>query len=91
MPTSRIGLTKEEVRRIVLAKLRVVYRDWRMVENPFWRRAPKPGKRRGDGPSFETALLAALLGGVSEAIERNNHALYTALGRKNQQMRRRAK
>jgi hypothetical protein len=79
MAKSRVGLSKEEVRRIVLSKLRVVYRDWRMAKSPFWL---KPGRRRGDARSFETALLAALLGGVSEAIERNNHVLYTALGRR---------
>lgn len=89
MAKSRIGLSKEEVRRIVLSNLRIVYRDWRMTKPPFWRRSPKPGNRRGDARSFETALLAALLGGVSEAIERNNHALFTALGRKDQQMARR--
>jgi len=43
---------------------------------------------RGDGAqSFETALVAALLGGLSEAIEKNNQALFTALGRKDQRMR----
>jgi len=28
------------------------------------------------------------LGGLSEAIEKNNHALFTALGRKDRRMRR---
>jgi len=83
----RIGLTKEQVRRIVLSKLKIVYRDWHFKKGPFWHREPKAGHRRSDPRSFETALLAALLGGLSEAIEKNNHALFTTLGRKNQRVR----
>jgi len=76
------------VRRIVLSKLNIVYRDWHVEKrSPFWHRAPNAGKRRSDARSFDTALLAALLGGLSEAIEKNNHALFTALGRKDQRMR----
>jgi hypothetical protein len=59
----RVGLTKEQVRRIVLAKLRIVYRDWRLTNNPFGRRDPNAGRRREDAHSFDTALVAALLGG----------------------------
>jgi hypothetical protein len=77
-----IGLTKEQVRRIVLSKLKIVYRDWTFTKGPFWHREPKAGHRRVDPRSFETALLAALLGGLSEAIEKNNQVLFTALGRK---------
>ena len=77
-----VGLTKEEIRRIVLSKLRIVYRDWRFTKGPFWHRAPKAGQRRMDARSFESALVAALLGGLSEAIEKNNQELFTALGRK---------
>ena len=84
---SRVGLSKEEIRRIVLSKLRIVYRDWHSEQGPFWHRAPKAGQRRTDARSFDTALLAALLGGLSEAIEKNNQALITALGRKDQRMR----
>jgi hypothetical protein len=86
-PKSRVGLTKEQVRRIVLSKLRIVYRDWHSEQDPFWHQAPKAGQRRTDARSFDTALLAALLGGLSEAIEKNNQALITALGRKDQRMR----
>jgi len=82
--TDRIGLTKEQVRRIVLSKLKIVYRDWAFAKGPFWHREPKAGQRRIDPRSFETALLAALLGGLSEAIEKNNQVLFTALGRKDQ-------
>ena len=82
-----IGLTKEQVRRIALSKLKIVYRDWDFAKGPFWHREPKAGQRRIDARSFETALLAALLGGLSEAIEKNNHALFTALGRKDRLMR----
>jgi hypothetical protein len=46
------------------------------------------GRRREDAQAFETALVAALLGGLSEAIEKNNQALFTALGRKDRRMRR---
>jgi hypothetical protein len=83
----RVGISKEEIRRIVLSKLRVVYRDWRFKNAPFWHQTPKAGQRRGDAWSFETALLAALLGGLSEAIEKNNQVLFTALGRKDQLLR----
>jgi hypothetical protein len=82
-----VGIGKEEIRRIVLSKLRVVYRDWRFKNGPFWHQTPKAGQRRSDARSFETALLAALLGDLSEAIERNNQALFTALGRKDRQGR----
>src|SRR3984893_10109319 len=84
----RVGLSKEQVRRIVLAKLRIVYRDWRLTNRPFGRRDPNAGRRREDAQSFETALVAALVGGLSEAIEKNNEALFTALGRKDRRMRR---
>ena len=84
---SRVGLRKEEIRRIVLSKLRIVYRDWRFKNGPFWHKEPKAGQRRNDARAFETALLAALLGGLSEAIEKNNQALLTTLGRKNRLMR----
>jgi len=83
----RVGITKEEIRRIVLSKLRIVYRGWHFKNGPFWHREPKAGQRRNDARSFETALLAGLLGGLSEAIEKNNHALFTALWRKDQRMR----
>jgi len=83
----RVGLTKEQIRRIVLSKLKIVYRDWTFNKGPFWHREPKAGHRRSDPRSFETALLAALLGGLSEAIEKNNHALSTSLGRKTQRVR----
>lgn len=69
------GLTKEQVRRIVLSKLKVVNRDWNLAGPPFADRDIRPGTRRRNGRAFETALIAALLGGVSEAIEKNNQAL----------------
>ncbi len=77
----RIGLTKEQIRRIVLSKLRIVYRDWRSEESPF-SSGKKSGSRRSDPHAFETALVASLLGGLSEAIEQNNRALAAALGRR---------
>jgi len=77
-----LGLTKEDVRQIVLAKLAVVYRDWNLGHPPFWGRAVRPGNRRSDGDAFGTALVAGLLGGLSEAIEKNNRALMAAFGRK---------
>jgi hypothetical protein len=40
-----------------------------------------------DARSFERALVAGLLGGLSEAIEKNNQELFTALGRRGQRMR----
>lgn len=66
----RIGLTKEHIRRIVLSKLRIVYRHWQSKENPF-SSGKKSGSRRSDARAFETALVASLLGSLSEAIEQN--------------------
>ena len=87
MVPRHLGLTKEEVRKIVLAKLAVVYRDWKVGHVPFGARAARPGSRRADGEAFETALVAGLLGGLSEAIEKNNHALMATLSRKGQRRR----
>ncbi|HET7875920.1 MAG TPA: hypothetical protein VFN71_10410 [Methylomirabilota bacterium] len=79
---AHLGLSKEQVRRIVLSKLRVVYRDWGLADGPFWSdREVRPGGRRGNERAFETALVAALLGGLSEAVEKNNKALAKALDR----------
>jgi hypothetical protein len=64
-----------------------VYRDWHLTNDPFGRRDPNARRRREDAQSFETALVAALLGGLSEAIEKNNQVLFTALGRKDRRMR----
>jgi hypothetical protein len=80
-PTDHLGLTKEQVRRIVLSKLKVVYHDWSLAEAPFSGRDVRGGSRRGNERAFETALVAGLLGGLSEAIEKNNAALVKALGR----------
>lgn len=84
-----IGLTKEQIRRIVLTKLKIVYRDWRFKDNPFSNRR-RSGNRQNDARAFETALVAGLLGGLSEAIEKNNRALLPALGRKDPRMRAKA-
>ncbi len=84
-----IGLTKEQVRRIVLAKLKIVYRDWQSMDNPFSNRR-RSGNRGHEARAFETALVAGLLGGLSEAIEKNNHLLLTELGRKDRRMRAKA-
>jgi len=48
----RVGLTKEQLRRIILAKLRIVYRDWRLPNRPFGRRDPNAGRRREDAQTF---------------------------------------
>jgi hypothetical protein len=76
------GLTKEEIRRVVLGKLKVVYHDWHARETPFLERDVKPGHRREDQRAFAVALVAALLGGLSEAIERNNQAIAAVLQRR---------
>jgi hypothetical protein len=77
-----IGLTKEEIRRVVLSKLKVVYRDWHLRKTPFVEPRVEPGHRREDPRAFAIALVAALLGGLSEAIERNNQALAAILQRR---------
>jgi hypothetical protein len=87
--TGSLGLTKEQIRRVVLAKLKVVYRDWNFKDNPFSNRR-RSGNRQNDSGAFDAALIAGLLGGLSEAIELNNQALITALGRKDLRMRAKA-
>ena len=77
-----VGLSKEQIRRIALNKLRVVYRDWGIGATPFARTGARPGSRRDDPRAFVVALVAALLGGLSEAIERNNRGLAAALTRR---------
>ena len=72
------GLNKAEIRRLVLAKLRVVYRNWGIDDTPFARAGAPRGPRRDDPRAFVVALVAALLGGLSEAIERNSRALAAA-------------
>jgi len=92
MPMRRagsLGLTKEQIRRVVLAKLKVVYRDWNFKDNPFSNRR-RSGNRQKDSGAFAAALIAGLLGGLSEAIELNNQALLTAFGRKDPRMRAKA-
>lgn len=73
-----LGLSKEEIRRTVLAKLQVVYREWG-IETPFARAGFGLRARRDDPRAFVVALVAALLGGLSEAIERNTRALSAEL------------
>jgi hypothetical protein len=77
-----IGLTKEEIRRVVLGKLKVVYHDWHARETPFLEPEVEPGHRREDQRAFAVALVAALLGGLSEAIEHNNQAIAANLQRR---------
>jgi hypothetical protein len=79
--TGHLGLTKEQVRRIVLSKLRIVYHDWKLADGPFRGWDVRAGSRRGNEHAFETALVAGLLGGLSEAIEKNNQALTKVLNR----------
>ena len=80
--TTAFGLSKEDVRRIVLDKLRVVYHDWHFTEVPFADFLSDAGERREDPRAFVIALVAALLGGISDAIERNNEAIAAALARR---------
>jgi hypothetical protein len=81
---SIVGLSKEQIRRITLNKLRGVYREWGIGGTPFARTgtSTSPGGRRDDPRAFVVALVAALLGGLSEAIERNNRGLAAALTRR---------
>jgi len=80
--TTAFGLSKEDVRRIVIDKLRVVYHDWHFTEVPFADFLSDAGERREDPRAFVIALVAALLGGISDAIERNNEAIAAALARR---------
>lgn len=77
-----IGLSKEAIRRIALAKLAVVYRDWGLHEAPFADFASEPGQRRDDARAFVIALVAGLLGGITDAISENNKAIAAARSRR---------
>ena len=85
----RIGLRKDAIRRIVLEKLEVVYRDWNFNEPPFADFETEAGERREDARAFLIALVAGLLGGLSDAIEQNNKALAAALAGREPARRRR--
>ncbi len=89
--TDHLGLTKEQVRRIVLSKLKVVYHDWSLADAPFSDRGVRGGSRRGNERAFETALVAGLLGGRSKAIGKNNAALVKTLGRTDRPRKRAAR
>jgi hypothetical protein len=80
----RIGLGKEDIRRIVLERLRVVYDEWGVNGAPFGDVVPNAGERREDPRAFVIALVAGVVGGLSEAIERNNEALVETLSRQQQ-------
>jgi hypothetical protein len=77
-----IGLPKDMIRQIALTKLAVAYRDWGFDGAPFADFATEPGERREDARAFIIALVAALLGGLSDAIAQNNEAIAVALGRR---------
>jgi hypothetical protein len=76
------GLSKEDVRRIVLDRLRTVYQEWGVDSGPFDDMVPSAGERREDPRAFVIALLAGVVGGLSEAMERNNAALLEAWQRR---------
>lgn len=76
------GLGKDEIRQIVLEKLRVVYDDWGFDGRPFEDFMTTAGERREDARAFVIALVAALVGGFSEAIARNNACLVGAQRRR---------
>ena len=67
-----MGLSKDEIRHIVLEKLQVVYDDWGLAARPFEDFMTAAGERREDARAFVIALVAALVGGFAEAMDRNN-------------------
>lgn len=71
-PAPRAGLRKDEIRHIVLDKLQVVYDDWGLAARPFGDFMTVAGERREDARAFVIALVAALVGGFAEAMDRNN-------------------
>jgi len=77
-----VGLHKDAIRRIALEKLEVVYRDWNFDEPPFADFATEAGERRDDARAFIIALVAALLGGLSDAMDQNNKAIADAVVRR---------
>jgi len=56
----------------VLDKLQVVYDDWGLAAHPFQDFMTAAGERREDARAFVIALVAALVGGFAEAMDRNN-------------------
>jgi uncharacterized protein HemY len=79
---ARLGLSKAEIRRLVLGKLSVVHREWGIAQTPFARTGAGMRQRRDDPRALVVARVAALLGGLSEAIDRNTRALAAALDRR---------
>src|SRR5438093_12361062 len=77
--TTAFGLGKEEVRRIVIDKLRVVYHDWHFAEIPFADVLSDAGEGREDPRAFVIALVAALLGGSCDAVVMINEGIAVAL------------
>ena len=77
-----VGLSKEEVRRIVLDRLRTVYDEWGVDGGPFNDIVSSAGERRDDPRAFVIALVAGVVGGLYEAMERNNAALVEAWQRR---------
>jgi hypothetical protein len=74
----RLGLSKNEIRRVVLDRLKIIYDEWGVDGAPFEDIVPNAGERRDDPRAFVIALVAGVVGGLSEAIERNNAALAEA-------------
>ena len=66
----------------MLDRLRTVYAEWGVNSGPFDDIVPRAGERREDPRAFVIALVAGVVGGLSEAIERNNAALMEALERR---------
>jgi len=77
-----VGLDKQEIRQIVLDKLRTIYAEWGIDGVPFEDVVPNAGERRQDPRAFVIALVAGVVGGLSEAIERNNAAIAEAVLRR---------
>jgi len=65
-----------------------VDRDWNLPAPPFADVATEAGERREDARTFIIALVAALVGGLSDAIEQNNDAIAGALVRREPRRRR---
>jgi hypothetical protein len=73
------GLSKEEIRKMVLKRVKVVYKDFGYDLPPYDSPLKHGSPKKGDIIAFVTALVAAVEGSLSDAIERNNIKLVEGL------------
>ena len=76
-----LGLSKRQIRRIMLDKLRVVYDEWGLDRPPVEAVTTPGDDSRDDRRGLLGAVTAALVDGCVDAVDRNNATLRRALRR----------